>query len=645
MDLLKRRVEAYDELLAAARGDVPVDLVIQGGSILNVMTGEVLPGDIAIHKGFIVRLFAQKLEATERVNAAGTIAVPAFIDPHVHIESSMILPPHYAEIVAAHGTGTVFADPHEIVNVMGVEGFQLMMNNARDLPIRLFFDIPTCVPAKRAAESAGADIRAEEIRAMAALGGRKLGELMSYDEIVSGDPILTDIIKAGWSLGLPRDSHFPMISALVDTFGELNLGQKLGAALGMLGARLGLHALTGLAYRILTRKLRQGDYPLLDAYLVALGLTADHETYGPEIQIKLDHGMHLMVSAHIFEMPATAPLFIEGIHRLRYKDSLGLCTDDLWPDELLEKGGIAGVLRALIRQGIDPVDAIRFATINNARRLAAAGIPEAQFIGSLTPGMAADIVLLAQPLKAMNVQLVLHNGGVVAARGALTRPAPEAQVSAAVLNTVKVAPVSEETFRIAAPQGATREVRVRLLRVPKAPALPFPTFAIDKVPVRDGAVDTSGLIMIAVFNRYGRGTGPVLGLIQGYTLTRGAVASTVAHDSHNLIVLGTNRADMALAVNTILATHGGMVAVREGAVLAQIAFPVAGLMSTEPADAVARDAGAFRQAIATLGLDPHSPILPFAVFSLPATPGDKATDLGLWDASAGAHVSLFVEER
>ncbi len=645
MHLLERRIAHYDELLAAARGDVPVDTLIHGGRILNVMTGEILPGDLAIHKGFIVRVFAKDIEASERIDAAGTIAIPAFIDPHVHIESSMVLPPRYAEAVAAQGTGTVFADPHEIVNVMGVDGFRLMLENAADLPIRLFLDIPTCVPSKRGAESTGADIRAGDVRTMAEMGGRKLGELMSYDEIVGGDPIMTAIVKAGWELGLPRDAHFPMIDALANTFDDLSLGQKLAVGVGMLGSRIpGLRGLAALAYRALVAKLREADYPALDAYLVALGLTADHETYGPEIQIKLDHGMPLMVSAHVFELGETAPLFLQGVRRLRYQDNLGLCTDDIWPDELVAEGGVASALRKLVAHGIDPIDAVRFATLNNARRLAAAGIPEANLIGALTPGRVGDVVLVADPLKRFDVHLVLHEGEVVAARGVMTRPAPEPVAPETARDTVQLRLVNETTFRIHAPAGSGHSVRARVLKLPKPPALPFPDFVEESVPVRDGVLNTAGYAIIAVFNRYGRGGKPVLGLIKDYALKDGAAASTVAHDAHNLIVLGTNVGDMALAVNTVLDHHGGMVATRQGKVLAAVPLPVGGLMTTAPTDALVRDVRAFRNAIAELGLDPENPILPFAVFSLPAAPGDKVTDLGLWDAKAQALVPLFVDD-
>jgi adenine deaminase len=646
MDILQERIMNYDELLRAARGDITVDLAITGGRILNVMTGEIINGDLAIHKGFIVSVFNKTVKAKQTIDARGKIVVPAFIDPHVHIESSMVLPPAYTEIAAANGTGTVLADPHEIVNVMGVEGWSLMADNAKDLPMRLFFDIPTCVPSKRGAEKSGADIQAPEVREMARLGGRKLGELMSYDEIIAGEPIMNSIIKAGWELGLPRDAHFPMIGVLGGLFSSLNPLQMAGVMLGMLGSQL-LHwpGLNALPLGIFRRQLRKQEYKDLDTYLVALGLTADHETYGPEIQVKLDHGMRLMISSHVFlTLPQMMPMLLHAVQRLRYKDPIGMCTDDMWPDDLITHGGMAGVLRLMVKNGINPVDAVRFATLNNAQRLAQAGIPEATLIGAIAPGMCADLALVSEPLKNFKIDLVIHEGTVVAESGKLIHPLPAPKIPSIALDSVHVAPVSEKTFRIPAPAGLiTGSVRVRLLSLPKPPALPFPNMLEAEIPLIDGQVDTSGYTMIAVFNRYLDGkNAPVIGLIKGYTLKEGAVASTLAHDSHNLIVLGKNRADMAMAVNTVLEMKGGMSAVLNGKILALLPFPVGGLMTTGSVGTIAPQATAFRKAIGSLGLDPKSPILPFAVFSLPAGPGAKVTDQGIWDDIKQALVPLFV---
>jgi adenine deaminase len=646
MDLLKKRLESYDELLRAARGEITVDLLIQGGRILNVLTGEILKGDLAVHKGFIVSMLTKDIRAKKTIDARGKVAVPAFIDPHVHIESSMVLPPAYAEVVAANGTGTVLADPHEIVNVMGMDGWSLMADNAQELPLRLFFDIPTCVPCKRGAESSGGDIKAPEIRELARRGGRKLGELMSFDEIIAGKEVMTEIVKTGWELGLPRDAHFPMISVLGGLFTSLNPLQLAGVMLGMLGSKL-LHwpGANALSLWIITRQLRKQGYKDLNAYLVALGPTADHETYGPEIQAKLDHGMRLIVSSHIFlTLPMMMPLLLQGVRRLRYKDAIGMCTDDIWPDDLIKLGGMAGVLRLMVKNGISPVDAVRFATLNNAQRLAMAGIPEASLLGALAPGMAADIALVADPLRKFKIDMVIHGGEVIAENGKLVRPVSQPKITAAALDSVLVPPVSADTFRISVPAGLQGQTaRVHVMGLPKPPALPFPEMSEADVPVADGKLDTRGYTLVAAFNRYGQlKDGPVIGLVKNYSLKAGAVASTLSHDSHNLIVLGTNAEDMAAAANAVISMKGGMAAVSGGQTLATLAFPVGGLMTTGSAAEIAPQAEAFRKAIGTLGLDPKSPILPFAAFSLPAGPGVKVTDKGIWDGDKQAMVSLFV---
>ena len=273
-----------------------------------------------------------------------------------------------------------------------------------------------------------------------------------------------------------------------------------------------------------------------------------------------------------------------------------------------------------------------------------AGIAEGALIGALAPGMAADIVLVDAPLKKFKVSMVIHAGKVVAENGKLVQPVPAPKVASAALDSVRVDPVDENTFRIPAPAGASNgTVRVRVLALPKPPALPFPNLSEADIPLTDGYLDTQEYTLIADFNRYGKGgKAPVIGLIKGYTLKEGAVASTLSHDSHNLIVLGTNRADMALAANSVIGMKGGMAAVRNGEVLATIPFPVGGLMSQDSVESMAPLAKAFRKAIGTLGLDPKSPILPFAVFSLPAGPGSKVTDLGIWDVDKKILVPLFV---
>lgn len=649
MDLLKTRIELYDELLKAARGEILIDVIIESGNVLNVLTGEIQKGNIGIHKGFIVSLFSKNIDAQQTINAARKTVIPSFIDPHIHIESSMILPTAYAEVVALNGTGTIFADPHEIVNVMGIEGFKLMINNSKNLPTRIFFDVPTCVPAKRAAESSGADIRANEIIEMINQGGKKLGELMSVDEIISGDPIMSDIIKTGWKECIPRDAHFHwLLPNLAQAFTTLSLGAKLKLYSGFIGGRfLRINRLYDLSANVLVNTLRNLDNRALDTYLVALGLTADHENYGPELQIKLDHGMRLILSSHIFSFPEMVPLLLRAVRRQRYKDTIGMCTDDLWPDELIKEGGMLGFVKTVIRHGLDPVDVIRFATLNNAQRLAQAGIIEANLIGSIVPGQIADIIILDGSLKKVNIDTVIHEGQIVAKNGKLLRYSPSPEVPSPALETVKVPEISEKIFQIPRPSTIKDStVMTRVLSLPKPPALPFPEIIKEEIPTDGSILDTEGYTAITVLNRYkDRKQPPSRGLIRGYPINDGALASTVAHDSHNFTVLGSNVSNMIIVAKKVIEMNGGLAASQNGKILANIALPVGGLMSTASLKELCQSAERFRNALDKLGLDPSNPIMPFALFSLPAVPGAKVTDLGIWDDRQKKLVPIFVEDK
>ncbi|MFX1253818.1 MAG: adenine deaminase C-terminal domain-containing protein [Promethearchaeota archaeon] len=646
IDILQSRIELYDELLKAARGEIALDTVIRSGNILNVLTGDLLEGNIGIHKGFIVSQFAREIRGQKTINAKGKTVIPAFIDPHIHIESSMVLPTTYAEVVSVNGTGTIFADPHEIVNAMGVEGFKLMLDNSKNLPVRTFFDVPTCVPAKREAETSAADIRAEQVREMIQLGGKKLGELMSIEEIIEGEPIMSDIIKTGWELGIPRDAHFHrLLPNLGMVFSSLSVGQKVKLFSGFIGAKLfRIKRFYNLPATILANKLKSLDNRSLDAYLVALGLTADHENYGPELQLKLDRGMRLILSSHIFAFPMMVPLVVASVKRLRYNDAIGMCTDDLWPDELVKEGGMLGFVQALVNQGLDPIDVVRFATLNNAQRLAQAGIQEATLLGAVAPGLVADLVMLDGSLRKFKIDTVLHEGEVVAKNGKLLTSSPNPIIPQQALTTVKLPAISEETFQISAsspPQNGF--VTVKVLSLPKPPALPFPKLVEEQIPVRNGILDAQGYTLITVINRYkNREKTPSKGLIRGYPINNGALASTVAHDSHNFIVLGSNISDMVIAAKKIVEMNGGMVASQNGEVIASIELSIGGLMSNAPLDKLTKSAESFRQALKKLGIDPSNPIMPFAIFSLPAVPGAKVTDRGLWDDTQKKLISPFV---
>ncbi|MBD3197242.1 MAG: amidohydrolase family protein [Candidatus Lokiarchaeota archaeon] len=641
MSLLDKRISNYDELLRAARREIQLDIIIRDTNILNVLTGELLKGDIGIHKGFIVGLFDKSLKANNTIDGTGKTAIPSFIDPHVHIESSMILPNSYSEIVAAQGTGTIFADPHEIVNVMGIEGFNLMKKNTKDLPMRIYLDAPSCVPSKRDAESSGADIHAEDINTMIKSGAKKIGELMSIEEIISGDPILTDIIKEGWKNGIPRDAHYPILD-LSKAFGMLSFSEKIRVFSGLIGSKItkGKH-FNSSATKILIRKMRQLDHSALNAYLTALGLTSDHENLGPELQIKLDYGMRVLLKSPLEDLGG---MLVESVKRLRYKDSIGITSDDVWLDELINKGAMIGVIKELVGYGLDPIDAVRFATINNAQRLAQAGFQDASLLGSISPGQVADIVLLNGPLDNFDVNIVINEGRIVAKGGKCIFSIPEAKFSPKALKTVNVPQITEDTIVLHSPNNTKDKINTRILEIPEKAALPLPILSQERIPIKDGILDSSKYTMICVLNRYGKSKKAIKGLIKGFPVENGAIASTVAHDSHNLTIIGSNPKDMSLAANSVVQSNGGITAYKNGKKLAHISLPIGGLMSDASINETSKSILQYRDALESLGLDSSNPLLHFVIFSLPSVPGPKVTDLGLWDDQKAELVPLFVED-
>ncbi len=648
-NIFERRLQVHQHLIETAQGKHPFDLIIKNTNIVNQLTGEILTGDIGISQGFITTVIDQKTNANQIIDGSGYYTIPSFIDPHVHIESSMILPQTYAKIVATQGTGTIFGDPHEIVNVMGMSGYRLMVTNAESLPIRIYFDASTCVPAKRVAESSGADIQAKEVQEMLDLGAPKLAELMSVSEITNSDPIFQDITQLGWMRDIPQDSHYPMFD-MVTALGELNIGQKIS----VFGNLILLQILKSQIFartptKKLLQKMRTFDHTNLDIYLLALGLTADHEVLGPESQLKLDHGMRLMLSSHQLGLTESLPMVLEMVKNLRFKDGIGMCTDDIWPDELVEQGGMAGVVRGYISHGIDPIDAIRFATYNNARRIALAGFRDARFLGEIRPGMVADLTMLKGSLKNIQVDTVIHGGVVIVKHGKYLPDIPISNVPDAARDTVKIPfSITPALFSWKVPDKyvGQEKITMNILNQPKPPNLPLPNLITADVSVKNGYIDMKGYSMISVINRHGIPDPTVQkALIKGYPLKNTGLASTVAHDSHNFIVLGGDTEHMALAANRVHEMQGGMVIAHNHKIIGEIRLDIGGLMTDRPIEQIIRDANNFRNALGTIGLNPKTPIIPFAVFSLPAVPGPKLTDKGFWDDQQQKLISPFVTQQ
>ncbi|MDR7555222.1 MAG: adenine deaminase C-terminal domain-containing protein [Armatimonadota bacterium] len=584
--------KAHRIAAAAAAGRRPFDLVIRNVRVVNVYTGEVLPGHIGIAGGLFARIFpleATPGPATVSVDGGGRFAVPGLVDCHLHIESSMVLPAAFAEAVVPRGVLTVTPDPHEIVNVMGLEGMRLLLEASRDLPLDVFFQVPSCVPAT-ALETAGSAIGPAEVRA--ALGWERvvaLGEVMDYPAVLAGDERMHAIVGAALAAGAVVEGHAP--------------------------------------------NLRDGDL----AAFVAAGITSDHTLVTAELaRERLRAGMTLLL-----QEKSLAPDVLRTAEE--YGRALNVClvTDDVMADDLVARGHLDVLVREAIRLGWDPVDAIRAATLAPARRM------RLYDRGGIAPGLVAHLVL-ADDLEEFRAQMVFARGVLVAKDG---RPVPgawpSAQASGGVgRGTVRLAPPGPERFHIAVPAAGrtARTARVRVIEM-------LPTGTVTRageatVPVAAGTLDweATDLCLAAVFERHGR-TGTVgLGLVRG-ALQHGAVATTWAHDSHNLLVLGRSAAEMAVAARWVIAHDGGIVAVRGETVLAGVPLPVAGIMSDQPVAVVAQQLAAFRTALASeLGFVNRSPIMALGVLPLAVAPALRLTDLGLVDVDRGELVDLFLPD-
>jgi adenine deaminase len=564
-------------LVEAARGDRPLDLVIRGGAMVNVYTGEIARADIGIFGDCIAVVdFGGTFGLTgrEEIDARGLIALPGFVDTHVHIESTMVTPPHFARAVLPLGTTTVVIDPHEIGNVTGRAGVEYMLRASEGLPLRVFVTVPSSVPAVPSIETAGAAFDADDVAAMLRWP-RVVGvaELMDYPGIVRQEARTAAIAEAGLAAGKNLEGHAPLLG-----------GRELAA------------------------------------YLAA-GVDSDHEARGAaEMVEKLRLGMWVYGRENTFRH--TVGFLAEALQSIPDPWNVALCTDDIDPADLLLHGHIDRGLRVLLNAGVDPALAIRFATLNGAVRY---GLND---LGAIAPGKLADIVL-AESFSDFRAKIVLAGGQVVARDGHLVAdfadPAPPP-----LRNTVRIGAVSADTFRLRAPD-VTGDVPLKCIDID-----PVRTTSLGDVTVRfvDGECAfplPDGVTLLSVVPRHGQSHPPTLALLRGLPLRDGALATTVAHDSHNLIVAGRTPEDMAVAVRAVAGMGGGVVLAVGGEVVATVRLPVAGLMSDAPVEAIAAEVRAFNARAGALGLGGASPVLAISSLALPVAPFVRITDRGVVD--------------
>ena len=572
------------DIIEAARGKTRCDAVIRGGLVVNIFTGEMLQQDIGIKSGWIAVVGAngQEIEADQEIDATGLFLVPGFIDSHLHLESSMLVPVEFARAVVPLGTTAVILDPHEIANVAGTDGIAEMMRASANLPLKFYFTIPPAVPSTNI-EASGARIEATDIAGFShspnVLG---IAEEMDYPGVIKARQ---EILEKLTSMpGRPVDGHAPDVS-----------GRDLQA-------------------------------------YVAAGITSDHEvTNAWEGLEKLRMGMYLMIrdgsAAHNLDdlIGLADPLTVQRCM---------LVTDDLLPTDIQETGHLNALLAKAVRRGVSPVQALRMVTLNPAQRF---GIER---VGAIAPGYEADIVAL-EDLEDFRAAFVISGGEITAIDGDITVHMQPYEFARRMTNTVHPPRLRHEDLAIRAETGEARIIQAMDGQIFTRQILEQPA-VIGEFVVSDTGRD---ILKMIVVDRHGRSGRVGLGLVNGFGLKSGAIAGSVSHDSHNIIAVGTNDTDIICAVNRVGEMNGGLVAVFEGAVMTELALPIGGLMSLEPAFVVAGLLRNLEAAAKGLGTAMEHPFATLSFMSLSVVPELKLTCAGLVDVNEFRIVPLFSGKR
>lgn len=563
-------------LIAAAAGEAPFDLVVQNVRLLNVHTGELLPADIGIKRGRVARVAPALPRGLEEFRGRGLFAVPGFIDSHMHVESTLLTPAALAAAIVPRGTTALLADPHEIANVAGPQGVRDFLALAHGLPYRIYLQVPSRVPTAPDLETTGGALASEDV-----------GELLALPQAVAlGELDPAKVLP-------PSDRH------LAEVLEARGLGKvTCGHAAGLSGAEL-------------------------SAYLAA-GLADDHEcvTYA-ELLERLRLGTTVLVREGSSERNLEE--LITGVIRDGLPtDSLCFCTDDKHPADILAEGHIDWCVNRAMELGLPPWQAVRMATLNPARHFHLEGE-----LGAIVPGRWADFSL-APSLSPIEPRYVFVGGRLVAAEGELLEPSSPPSPPHSARGTVRLKrTLATSDFLLPAGED---EVRVSVIELVPGQIVNRAGVASLKVveghPVPDLEED---VLPIACVERYGKTGNVALAFVRGFGLKRGAIASSVAHDHHNLMVVGTSPEDMLAAVEALVEAQGGFVAVAEGKVLALLPLPLWGLMSDRPLPQVVAGLEEVRAAARGLGCPLPAPFMSLSFLGLPSVPELGLTDMGLVD--------------
>jgi adenine deaminase len=564
------------KLISVARGETPADLLLKNCRIVNTFIGEIEQADVAIYGDRIAGV-GDYDKAKEIIDLQGRFLAPGLINGHTHIESSMLHPARYAQAVVPRGTLAVVTDLHEIANVCGPAGIKFVMDWARKLPLDMLFMAPSCVPATHL-ETSGARISSKEVKKLLAspnvIG---LGEMMNFPGVVSGDEEVLQ--KIGASQGKVIDGHAP----------------------GLAGKEL-------------------------NAYLSA-GILSDHEsTTLEEGKEKLRRGMYLMIREGSSEknLDVLLPLVTDNTYKRCF-----FVVDDRSCSDLLREGDIDAVVRKAISRGLEPVRAIQMATINTAEYF------RLYDRGAIGPGYIANLITITDLAK-LEIDMVFYQGKLVARQGKLLFPPPP--VTLELKGTVRIKPPMGKSLKIPLPRrerlgdGETSEENYPVIEI--IPGQIVTRKAVEEIKVVNGAVMPDverDILKLVVMERHKASGNIGLGLVKGFGLKKGALASSVSHDSHNIIAVGTGDLDILKAIEEINRLQGGLVVCANLEILASLPLPIAGLLSPEPLDVVVFQHEKVGKAAASLGNLPPAPFAILSFLALPVIPELRLTDLGLVD--------------
>lgn len=560
---INRQLAAKQRLIAVAAGREKADLVLKNAKYLNVFSNEFLCGDIAVANGLIAGV--GKYDGKTEIDVSGKLVLPGFIDAHIHLESSMVTPAEFAKAVVAHGTTTVITDPHEITNVMGIDGVEYMIQASQNLPIDVHFMMPSCVPATEIDES-GAELDCKDIDLYLDNNKKVLGlaEMMNYVGVINGDKNVLSKIVTSQAHHKKIDGHAPELS-----------GNDLNA-------------------------------------YIAAGVYSDHEcsTFENALE-KLRKGQFIMIregtAAH--NLKALMPLLTQ-----QYYSRCMFATDDKHPSDLLYGGHIDYIVKQALKNGADPIVALKTATHHAARYFLLNNK------GAIASGYLADIVVVNN-LEDFNVETVFKRGKLVFDGEVkdFSAPTVDEKLAEKCFDTFHLDSVTPSSFKVDGKLGLIGLVGGELLTRNLGTA--------DKIDVEND------ILKIACIERH-KGTNHIgVGYVKGYSLKSGAVATSVAHDSHNIITVGCNDDDIAVAVNAIKDSKGGIAVVENGKIKALLELPIAGLMSDEPLTTVNEKLENAKSSAYELGVDKSiDPFMTLSFLSLPVIPSLRITTKGVFDA-------------